>query len=153
MPVESDATVGMIASFGPFRLYPAERFLERAGIRVVIGSRAFDILSILVEQAGAVVSPRELLRLAWSDLNVEINNVRVQVAALRKALGDGEEGARYIENVPGRGYCFVALVSRSSPSQGAVAAPARTGTAARPASQARSNGGVAIPMFAPSVSS
>jgi DNA-binding winged helix-turn-helix (wHTH) protein len=52
----------------------------------------------------------------WPDLTVQGANLRVQIAALRKALRDGLDGARYISNVAGRGYCFVAPVTRSTSS-------------------------------------
>lgn len=99
-------------SFGPFRLFPSERRLERSGTDVPLGSRALDILIALATSAGQVVSRRELLTRVWPDTVVEESSLRVHVAGLRKALGDGRDGARYIGNVPGRGYCFVASVYR-----------------------------------------
>jgi len=60
-----------------------------------------------------VVSYSELISIAWPNVTVDESNLRVQIATLRKALSDGEQGARYISNVTGRGYCFVAPVSRS----------------------------------------
>lgn len=110
-------------SFGPFRLIPAERLLKRAEEPVHLGSRALDILITLVERAGDVVSRGELISRVWPELTVEEANLRVHIAGLRKALGDGRDGARYIMNVPGRGYCFVAPVQRSAqsgPSSGAT---------------------------------
>lgn len=104
--------------FGPFSLIATERRLERSGAPVQIGSRAFDILIALVERAGAVVTKSELLARAWPELNVEETNLRTNIAGLRKALGEGENGARYIANVAGRGYCFVGrIVRRSVPGQ------------------------------------
>ena len=97
-------------TFGPFCLYARERRLEREGRSVKLGSRALEILMILTEQAGAVVSKEELTARVWPDIAVEESGLRVHVAALRKALGDGRHGARYIANVPGRGYSFVAPV-------------------------------------------
>jgi DNA-binding winged helix-turn-helix (wHTH) protein len=73
-----------------------------------------DILIALVEPAGEVVSQRELISRVWRDVTVEETNLRVHVAGLRKVLGDRREGARYVANVPGRGYCFVAPVTRST---------------------------------------
>jgi predicted ATPase/DNA-binding winged helix-turn-helix (wHTH) protein len=78
-----------------------------------------DILTILVERAGQTVTKQDLLALAWPGISVDDANLRVHVAALRKVLGDGHAGARYIINVMGRGYCFVAPVTREN-----VAAPA-----------------------------
>jgi hypothetical protein len=68
----------------------------------------------LVSRPNEVVSKAALLAQARSDVTVEESSLRFQISALRKALADGEGGARYIATVPGRGYCFVAPVSRSS---------------------------------------
>src|SRR5271167_1439405 len=103
-----------VVAFGPFRLFPAERLLEKDGVPVHLGGRALDILIFLVERAGEVVSKRDLVARVWADVNVDEGSLRFHVAALRKTLGDGREGARYVTNVPGRGYCFVAPVSRSN---------------------------------------
>jgi predicted ATPase/DNA-binding winged helix-turn-helix (wHTH) protein len=102
-----------VASFGPFRLFAAERLLEKADQPLQLGGRALDILITLVERAGEVVTRKELISRVWPDVIVEEANLRVHVAGLRKALGDGHDGARYVANVPGRGYCFVAPVTRS----------------------------------------
>ncbi|WP_027554406.1 winged helix-turn-helix domain-containing protein [Bradyrhizobium sp. Cp5.3] len=99
-----------IFSFGPFRLIAAERLLKKAGEPVQLGGRALDILITLIDRAGDVVSREELMSRVWPDVTVEEANLRVHIANLRKALGDGRDGARYIANVPGRGYCFVAPV-------------------------------------------
>jgi len=98
--------------FGPFRLEPALRTLYRDGAAVKLGSRAFDILVMLVERQGAVVTPRELMSVAWHGLVVGESNVRVQIANLRQALGREGESARYIASIPGRGYAFLAKVER-----------------------------------------
>ncbi|MET4221602.1 putative ATPase/DNA-binding winged helix-turn-helix (wHTH) protein [Bradyrhizobium sp. LB14.3] len=98
-------------SFGPFSL--RSRLLEKDGLPVRLGSRAMDILRLLVSRAGEVVPKDEILAYAWSGLSVEEISLRVHVVALRKVLGDGKDGARYITNIPGRGYCFVAPVRRS----------------------------------------
>jgi DNA-binding winged helix-turn-helix (wHTH) protein len=103
-----------VASFGPFRLFSAERLLEKAGEPLQLGGRALDILIALVERAGEVVSRKELIWRVWPDVIVEEANLRVHVSHLRKALGDGRDGARYVANIPGRGYCFVAPVTRSA---------------------------------------
>ncbi|WP_426609853.1 ATP-binding protein [Bradyrhizobium sp. McL0616] len=97
-------------SFGPFSL--RSRLLERDGVPVKLGSRAMDILRLLVSRPGEVVSKHEILAYAWSGLAVEEISLRVHVAELRKVLGDGKDGARYITNIPSRGYCFVAPVER-----------------------------------------
>jgi len=100
-------------SFGPFRLLPARRLLLERGKPVRIGSRALDLLSVLVERPGELVSKSELMAKVWPNTFVEEGNIKVHIAALRRALADGQAGNRYISAVPGRGYCFVAPVARS----------------------------------------
>jgi predicted ATPase len=95
-------------SFGPFRLFPAERLLLEGEKPVRLGSRALDILMALVERAGEVVRKDELMARAWPGTFVEENNLKFQISALRRALGDGRGGNRYIVTVAGRGYGFVA---------------------------------------------
>lgn len=98
-------------SFGPFRLHRRQRQLRRNGALVKLGSRAFDVLLALVENAGEVVGHKELFARAWPGVFVEEVSLRYQVAALRKALESTEGGARYLTTVPGRGYCFAAPIS------------------------------------------
>lgn len=113
---------GNVVSFGPFRLFPAERSLEKNGIPLMLGSRALDILIVLAERAGEIVSTRELIARVWRGLVVDPGNLRVHITGLRKALGGGERQTRYIVNVPGQGYCLVAPVERLT----AAGPPART---------------------------
>jgi predicted ATPase/DNA-binding winged helix-turn-helix (wHTH) protein len=105
----------VLISFGPFKLVPGERLLERAGSAVHLGARALDILITLTALAGDVVSKQDLIAHVWPDVTVGEGSLRFHVASLRKALGDGQSGGRYIATLPGRGYCFVAPVARSSP--------------------------------------
>jgi predicted ATPase/DNA-binding winged helix-turn-helix (wHTH) protein len=98
-------------SFGPFRLFPAKRTLLEDDRQVRLGGRALDLLIELVENATTVVSKDDLMAHVWPDVLVEEGSLRVHVSALRRALGDGRVGRRYIVNVPGRGYCFVASVT------------------------------------------
>ena len=102
------------ASFGPFRLWPATRKLERNGVSVALGDRALDILIVLIEHGGEIVGHRDLISRVWRGLVVSPANLRVHMTVLRKALGDGEDGVRYIENVTGQGYCFIAQINVGS---------------------------------------
>jgi DNA-binding winged helix-turn-helix (wHTH) protein len=104
-------------SFGPFRLVAAQRLLLEGDKPVRLGSRAFDILTALVEHAGEVVGKEELIARAWPRTFVEEANLKIQVSALRRALGDGQGGHRYVVTVPGRGYNFVSPVSHQEPAQ------------------------------------
>jgi predicted ATPase len=101
-----------IFQFGPFRLIAAQRLLLKGEQTVALGGRALDILASLVERAGEVVSHKDLVKQAWPNTVVEESSLRVHLAALRRALGDGENGARYIASIRGRGYSFVAPVER-----------------------------------------
>jgi len=103
-----------VISFGPFKLNIAQRLLARAGTPIHLGARAFDILAVLVEHAGKVVGKNDLIARVWPNVTVDEGSVRVHIAALRKALGDGELGARYVMTLSGQGYCFVAPVFRTS---------------------------------------
>jgi predicted ATPase/DNA-binding winged helix-turn-helix (wHTH) protein len=117
-------------AFGPFRLHADKRLLEKNGVPVAVGSRALDLLIALVEHAGEVVGKQDLLARVWPKITVDESSLRVHVAMLRKALGDGRDGARYVTNVSGRGYCLVAPVSAVVETPTVAAAPP---SAARPA--------------------
>src|SRR5271170_4606064 len=103
-----------VVSFGPFSLFAAERLLKKADEPIPLGDRALDLLIALAERAGEVVTHKELISTVWPDVTVEEGNLRFQMATLRKALGDGRDGVRYVSTVAGRGYCFVAPVTRST---------------------------------------
>jgi predicted ATPase/DNA-binding winged helix-turn-helix (wHTH) protein len=127
-PVKDDFPVDEEAfAFGSFRLIPARRILLEDGKPLRLGSRALDILVTLVESAGETIHKDELISRTWPDTVVDEGALRVHVAALRKALGDGRAGKRYIANIPGRGYGFIAPVMRErrqpviSPPDGAAA--------------------------------
>ena len=101
------ATAGEV-SFGPFRLLP-ERFLLLEGNKPVpLGSRALHILIVLLERPGELVTKRELMARVWPNRFVGPANLSVHISALRRVLRDGRDGNRFIINIPGRGYCFVA---------------------------------------------
>jgi predicted ATPase/DNA-binding winged helix-turn-helix (wHTH) protein len=98
--------------FGPFELNVAERSLKKANQVIPLGGRAHDILIALLENAGEVVGKAELIARAWPDVTVEEGSLRVHLSALRKALGDGQFGNKYIANVQGHGYSFIAPITR-----------------------------------------
>ncbi|WP_133707873.1 ATP-binding protein [Rhizobium sp. BK313] len=108
-------------SFGPFHLIASERLLTREGVPIELGARALEILVVLISTPNEIVSKKDLMSRVWPDVIVEEGSLRFHVARLRKALGDGQDGARYITTLPGRGYCFVAPVSQlSSPRDGSL---------------------------------
>jgi predicted ATPase/DNA-binding winged helix-turn-helix (wHTH) protein len=96
--------------FGDFELQPRERRLLICGHPAPLGPRAFDLLLVLVERAGKLVTKQELLDRVWPNLIVEENNLQVQVSMLRKILG-----ARAIVTVPGHGYRFMAEPEGKAP--------------------------------------
>jgi DNA-binding winged helix-turn-helix (wHTH) protein len=108
---------GRAISFGPFRLVATQRLLLEGDKPVRLGSRAFDILTALVERAGEVVGKEELITRAWPTTFVEEANLKIQVSALRRALGDGQGDNRYVATVVGRGYNFVAPIRKEEPSR------------------------------------
>jgi predicted ATPase/DNA-binding winged helix-turn-helix (wHTH) protein len=104
--------------FGPFCLLPDRHLLFEGETPVSIGSRALDILLALTDRAGELVTRDELVARAWPNITVNESNLRAQVAVLRKALRERRAGISYIVAVPGRGYRFVAPVTRTAPAPG-----------------------------------
>jgi len=100
-------------SFGPFDLAIGKRLLTRDGKPIELSGRAFDILVTLLSRPQEVIPKNDLIAQVWPGVSVEEGSLRFHVAGLRKALGDGKDGARYIATLSGRGYCFVAPVMRS----------------------------------------
>lgn len=99
-----------IFAFGPFRLVPCRQELLRGQTRIRIGARALDLLVALVERAGDVVSKSELMARVWPTTTVDESNLKVNIAALRRALGDDVTAVEYIATMSGRGYRFIAPV-------------------------------------------
>ncbi|MFX1681123.1 winged helix-turn-helix domain-containing protein [Mitsuaria sp. CC2] len=146
-------------AFGPFVLLPERQLLLRDEMPVRIGGRALEILTLLVERAGDVVSKRELIEQVWPDTVVDDGNLKVNMAALRRALGDGPHAGPqaasnvtsnaassagsttgptlgpgpgpYIATVTGRGYRFVAPVQSVTPDGQAGLSSAGPGPGAR----------------------
>ncbi|MFN0122651.1 MAG: winged helix-turn-helix domain-containing protein [Blastocatellia bacterium] len=104
-----------IYEFGPFRLDPRERLLARAGMTISLTPKAFDLLLALVERHGHLVEKEELFQAVWPDSFVEESNLSSYIALIRRTLGDGENGLKFIETVPKRGYRFVAEVREAWP--------------------------------------
>ncbi|HXO71744.1 MAG TPA: winged helix-turn-helix domain-containing protein [Bradyrhizobium sp.] len=109
-PIGSSSAVRL--RFGPFELNVAERSLKKANQVIPLGGRAYDILTALLEKAGEAVAKTELIAKAWPDVTVEEGSLRVHLSALRKALGDGQFGDKYISNIQGHGYSFIAPITR-----------------------------------------
>jgi TolB-like protein/DNA-binding winged helix-turn-helix (wHTH) protein len=93
--------------FGRFRLLPHRRELRADGVAVELGGRAFDVLMVLTEARGTLVTKDEIMARVWPDTVVEENNLVVQISALRRALGEDRD---FIRTVSGRGYRFNAEI-------------------------------------------
>jgi DNA-binding winged helix-turn-helix (wHTH) protein len=109
--------------FGPFELIPGRRLLLRAGRPVNVPSRAWEILLLLIERAGELVGKADLLAHVWPRVVVEEGALRVHISWLRRTLGDRRDGLRYIENVTGLGYRFVATVHKHDREKALVQKP------------------------------
>src|SRR5262244_3010497 len=101
-----------IYEFGPFRLDVGEHLLLRDGGAVPLTPKAFDLLLALVERHGHLLEKEELLKKVWPDTFVEEANLASNISQVRKALGEGENGQRFIETAPKRGYRFIATVKK-----------------------------------------
>ena len=116
--------------FGAFRFSTRRNELTRDGAVVPLGSRALDILGFLLRHPGQTIGKDALMAAVWSGRVVEENNLTVHMSALRRALGDGANGALFVRTEPGRGYRFVAPVRGGTapppppPPPPAAAAPA-----------------------------
>ena len=106
---------GTRIQFGPFELNIGERCLKKADEVVPLGARAFDILVTLIDQPGEIVGKNALIARVWPDVTVEEVSLRVHMSALRKGLGDGQFGRKYI------GPQLVAAEATASPDALAVA--------------------------------
>jgi DNA-binding winged helix-turn-helix (wHTH) protein/pimeloyl-ACP methyl ester carboxylesterase len=130
--------------FGRFRVDACKRLLFAKDELVALTPKAFDTLLALVENRGTVLSKEELMRMVWADQFVEENNLAQNIHSIRKSLGEGSEGVKYIETIPKRGYRFVAdveVLTEPLPAAHAVKPPAAT----RPKTQyATSTGGINI---------
>jgi DNA-binding winged helix-turn-helix (wHTH) protein len=109
-----------IYEFGPFRLDPAERLLLRGQQPITLKPKTFDLLVLLVEHHGRLLTKQQLMDGLWPGTSVEEGNLTHTISTLRKALGDGQDGNQFVETVPTRGYRFVSAVREQSV---ALAAP------------------------------
>ena len=108
---DAPGSVPTEVSFGPFRLLPTQFLLLEGDRALPLGSRALELLVALLERPGELVSKQELMARVWPNIFVEPANLTVHMSALRRVLRDGRDGNRFIINIPGRGYSFVATVA------------------------------------------
>ncbi|TFW56697.1 response regulator [Bradyrhizobium sp. MOS001] len=111
-------TAEALIGFNRFHVLPHSRQLFADGIPVEIGGRAFDLLLALLNSNGNLVTKEELVARAWPNTIVSESNLRVQIAALRNALG-GDKGI--VKSISGRGYTFTAPISTREAAWGSSA--------------------------------
>lgn len=117
--------------FGPFRLDAMQRLLLRGGEAVQLTPKAFDLLLVLLESSGRVLTKDELMKLVWPDQFVEEANLSHNIYRLREALGDRQNGQKYIETLPRRGYRFVAKITEIVDEGGELLLEERTAVSPR----------------------
>ncbi len=120
--------------FGPFRLDPKVGILYRGAEPTMLGQRAVALLRLLLENAGVPVGKDALVQAGWGGLAVADNNLTVQIAALRRVLGDAADAGNWIETLARRGYRYVGPAVTidgpdAQPMGGDASAPAFTRTA------------------------
>ena len=119
----SSAAADATLAFGRFRVLLRQRQLVVDGVPIELGTRAFDLLLVLLEADGSLVTKDELLSRVWPGIVVAEENLKVQISALRKALGEDRD---FIRTEFGRGYRFTGEV-RSTVTWSACQRPTRRG--------------------------
>src|SRR4029079_16427068 len=118
--------------FGPFRLVPSRQLLLLDGRPVRLGGRAFELLQLLVQRCGEVVSKDELMAAAWPGTFLHDSNLKVNMWSLRRSLGDTQLEPVYIATVARRGYKFIAAGQTSIAEIEDDLAPAERVSSSRP---------------------
>ena len=114
--------IDTVLEFGRFRVLRRQRRLLADGVSVELGTRAFDILMVLIEADGTLVTKDELLSRVWPGIVVEEANLKVQIAALRCALGEDRD---LIRTEFSCGYRFTAVVRSTGAAPDACQNPQR----------------------------
>jgi DNA-binding winged helix-turn-helix (wHTH) protein len=110
--VAKQPRINRLYEFGSFVLDPAEYLLTTNGTPVSLPPRAFDLLVVLVESDGRLMTKENLLNCVWQDVAVEEGNIPYNISLVRKALGDDAAAPRYVATVSKLGYRFIAPVKR-----------------------------------------
>src|SRR6201984_3802513 len=108
----------MTLKFGRFQVLPHRREFVSEGVRVALGSRAFDVLMVLIEAGGELVTKDEILSRVWPGMVVEEHSLQFHISALRKVLG---KDRGFIKTISGRGYRFVADITAADGEQEGLA--------------------------------
>ena len=128
-----------VRTFGPFRIDISAEILFRGAEPLPVGRRALALLRTLLERPGVPVSKETLMEAAWPGLAVEESNLTVQIASLRRVLGEEPGGERWIETLPRRGYRFVGPVAKEESANAPNPSPVLTPGPALPNKRAMPN--------------
>ena len=110
--------------FAEFAFSPERQLLTRSGAAVRVSSRALGILHLLIERRESLVTKRDIFARVWPGMEIGEENIRINIAALRRALRDDQTEQRLIVTDHGRGYRFVATVTEGQREESPVAATA-----------------------------
>src|ERR1700742_3126865 len=105
-----------VVRFATFEVDLRSGELRKGGLKLKLGGQPFQVLAILLEHAGAVVTRDELQKRLWPDTFVDVDhNLNTAINKIREVLGDSAESPRFVETLPRRGYRFVAPVEGATP--------------------------------------
>lgn len=135
-PRQRQLVTPVVLRFGEFALDARDESLRQRGDKLNINRRMFQVLWLLADRQGEIISKEVFFEEVWGGSFVEDNNLTVTITALRKALGDSARQAKFIENIPRKGYRFIAQVEREGETEQSMPA-ADAVTAHRPAASGR----------------
>src|ERR1700742_922302 len=111
--MESRSIDGGVVRFATFELDLRSGELRKSGVRLKLPGQPFQVLAILLERPGTVVTREELQKRLWPDTFVDVDhNLNTAINKIRDVLGDSAENPRYVETLPRRGYRFIGEVAR-----------------------------------------
>jgi Tol biopolymer transport system component/DNA-binding winged helix-turn-helix (wHTH) protein len=127
-----------VIRFATFEVDLQAQELRKAGLRLKLSGQPFQVLAILLEQPGVVVTREELQKRLWPDTFVDVDhNLNTAINKIREALGDSSENPRFVETLPRRGYRFIALITVNGTAAAAVAQTPENRSTSVPKSVAR----------------
>src|SRR5947208_12526748 len=118
MPVAEPATTSAVVRFGVFEVDLRAGELRKHGAKLKLTGQPFQVLTILLQQPGEVVTREELHKRLWPDTFVDVDhNLNTAINKIREVLGDSADSPRFVETLPRRGYRFIAPVEGRGESQ------------------------------------
>src|SRR5689334_15769358 len=141
-----------VIRFATFEVDLQAQELRKAGLRLKLTGQPFQVLAILLEQPGTVVTRDELQKRLWPDTFVDVDhNLNTAINKIREALGDSSENPRFVETLPRRGYRFIALITVNGQSTAGVAHAAESRSTGEPESAKRTRALLALALFSVAV--